>query len=402
MIMESRREFLVEVSGVLAGLALSIFGCRRPVNCRMGSRASHFPVLETSGSPREIGLAIGRRFGERIREGLRRRRAWFEKLRRFVEQDRAARYEPFYAAGRKHFPEVLEELHGLSEGSGVPFDDLMTLNLKAELAAMMHGEAVDTPGCSTIALSHGETRIIAHNEDGDRAYRDLMFLVRVSQPDRPGFLCLTYPGILCGNGPAVNDAGIVLTTNFIASTAVRPGVPRYFLSRALLNSASMKQALEVATHPHRAFAFHYNLASRAENKIVSAETTAEMSVVHEVRGLYVHTNHLLLPGISRSPQDVNYVRNSSMPRYGVLRTATRRLGDLIGDIRSAALVGMLSSHESAPYSPCRHPSGKVGGATLGNAVFDLERRSLQLIFSNPCRGRATSCGFPARESQLVR
>lgn len=387
MAIESRREFLITASGALAGVTL----------CACGEdHAARFPLLEASGSPREIGLAIGRRFGEQIREGLRRRHVWFDELRRFMEQDRAARYAPFLAAGREHFPDILEELHGWAEGSGVPFDDLMALNLRAELAAMMHGEAADAPGCSTIALSRGQRHIIAHNEDGNRAYRDLMFLVHVSQPGRPSFLCLTYPGILCGNGPAVNDAGLVLTTNFIASLTVRPGVPRYFLSRAVLNAVSLREAVEVVTHPERSFAFHYNLGSRAEGKILSVETTAEESAFHEVSGLYLHTNHLLLPGISQSPQDAEYVESSSMSRYRVLRAGVQRLSDRVDDIQGAELVKLLSSHESAPYSPCRHPTGEVGGATLGNALFDLGKGSLQLVFSNPCQGRATPYEFPTR------
>jgi hypothetical protein len=405
MALQSRREFLSRASGALAAVALSALGCRSPESRE--EPAARFPILEASGSPREIGLAIGRRFGEQIREGLRRRSAWFEELRRFMEQDRASRYEPFLAAGKTHFPEVMEELRGWSEGSGVPFDDLMTLNLKAELAAMMHGESSELSGCSTIVLSHGERRIIAHNEDGHGAYHDLMFLVRVSQPGKPGFLCLTYPGILCGNGPAVNEAGIVLTTNYIASLEVRPGVPRYLISRAILEATSLDEAVDIATHPRRAFAFHYNLGSSAQGRVLSVETTAERSAVHEVEGLYMHTNHLLLPGIFESPQDREYVESSSMSRYRVLRAGVRRLHERLDDIQGMELVELLSSHESAPYSPCRHPSGEVpyspcrhpsgeiGGATLGNALFDLGSRSLLLTHSNPCGGRALPYDFPA-------
>jgi hypothetical protein len=377
----NRRDFLVASSGALAGTVL----------CRCGRHHSaRFPLLEVSGSPREIGLAIGRRFGEQIKEGLRRRRDWFDELRCFMERDRATRYEPFLAAGQEHFPDIVEELRGWADGSGLPFDDLMTLNLKAELAAMMHDDPAGQSGCSTIALSQGERRIIAHNEDGNSAYHDLMFLVRVTQPGKPGFCCLTYPGILCGNGPAVNDAGIVLTTNYIASLQVRPGVPRYFLSRAALNATALDEAVETVTHPARAFAFHYNLGSRDERKILSVETTAWESAIREVSGVYVHTNHLLLPGMSDTPQDMDYVESSSMSRYRVLHAAVRGLDG----IRGETLVGLLSSHDSAPYSPCRHPTAKVAGATLGNALFDLTEGSLRLAYSNPCRDQTAHYRFP--------
>jgi hypothetical protein len=387
-----RREFLVKASGVAAGLALtSTIGCRRAGEGPEpdGSAATGFPFLEVAGRPYEVGLAIGRRFGEQVREGIRRRQDWFDGLRRFMDQDPATRMEPFVAAAERHFPWVMEELRGWADGAGLPLEDLLTLNLKAELAALRRGSTPETPGCSTLDFVRGERRWIAHNEDGHDTYHDLMFLVRVAQPGRPAFLCLTYPGILCGNGPAINEAGIAVTTNFIGGLDVRPGVPRYVLSRALLGAGSLDEALAIVTHPERAFAFHYNLGSRDEGKILSVETSVESSSVQEVEGLYVHTNHLLHAGMAETAQDAEYVESSSMSRYRVLTREAQLLAGRLDEVGEETLVELLSSHDGAPYSPCRHPAGEVRGATLGSAVIDVGTGELRLYHSNPCRGSST-------------
>ena len=175
-----RRTFLLAGSGALAGLAA---GC--PPR-RVPAPSGDFPLphLEVSGTPFECGRAIGRRFGRQIRLGLERRADWFRPLRDFMLADKPGRCDGFLAAAREHFPDIVEELEGSAEGSGVDFYDLAALNLKAELGAMMARQRAECPGCSTLALSHGGRMLLAHNEDGHAAYADLMFLLTVRQPGK--------------------------------------------------------------------------------------------------------------------------------------------------------------------------------------------------------------------------
>jgi hypothetical protein len=61
---------------------------------------------------------------------------------------------------------------------------------------------------------------------------------------------------------------------------------------------------------------------------------------------------------------------------------TERLETVTGD----DLRRVLELHDRAPYSPCRHPTAEVSGATLGHALFDVREGRVRLYFSNPCRG----------------
>jgi len=311
--------------------------------------------------------------------------------------DLPGRCDAFLARAKAHFPAVLEELRGWADGSQVAFYDLVALNLKAELGAMMRagtGPQAECPGCSTLALNHAGRLLLAHNEDGDAAYADLMFLLTVHCEGQPAFTCLSYPGILPGNGPAANSAGLVLTTNYIASTNWRIGVPRYFLDRAVLTAGSLDEAVRIACHPERAFAFHFNLASSTERRILSVETSLDRQAVHEVSGLYVHTNHLVLEETRDAPQDMDYVGSSSQSRYRVLSAWRERVKGLLAGLDGPALVKALASHEGAPYSPCRHPTGQIRGQTLATSLFDLSARRWSLYAGNPCRAAPGDIAWP--------
>jgi hypothetical protein len=161
-------------------------------------------------------------------------------------------------------------------------------------------------------------------------------------------------------------------------------VPRYFIGRAILESASLQDAIQTATMPGRAFPWHHNLASLPDGKIVSLETWPGRHHLKEIEGLYVHTNHLLHPEMTGFPEEMKYVSSSSMTRYRVITDAVRRKEPENAD----EMVRLLSSHEGRPYSPCRHPEGEIHGATLGTAVFESPELAMTLYCGNPCRGQS--------------
>lgn len=411
----SRRRFMVSTAAGALGLAATtrLAGCGLylgpPLETGEGAQKeaagpelgpliegseTAFPYVEVAGTPREIGRGIGKMFGDHVRTGLERRAEWFGSLKTFAMGDGRAAYDTFLAAAQKHTPRAYEELVGWSEGSGVPLEDLAVLNLKAELGAMIDSRerastapAEGNPGCSTIVQVAGGRVIHAHNEDGHDAYRDLMFLIKAVPKDGPAYLCLSYPGILPGNAPAMNAHGLVQTTNFIPCRDVKPGVGRYFLDRMILEAKSIEEALEWSTHPERAFGFHHVFTDLNRGRSVAVEVSPSKHEIVEIEGLYYHTNHLVMDGMLDEDQDEEYVSSSSTSRWDVLRAWANGLGDESGDLSADQIVAPLSSHQSAPYSPCRHPEGDVRGMTLGTAVFQSPEGTMRLSKGQPCEGK---------------
>jgi hypothetical protein len=356
-----------------------------------------FPVVEAAGSPSELGAAVGRQTAEQIRRTMDAQRAWLEELRGFAMADRAARLDPFVAAADRHHPEVMAELRGLARGADLPEDDLLVWNLQPEIGASIQAQAA--PGCSTLHLVAGPRILLAHNEDGSAAYRDDLTILELHPAGRPAIACLAYPGLVPGQVPAATSAGLVVSTNFIATREVRPGVPRYVLGRAVLGCTTLDAALALATGADRAFGFTLNLGSVPERRLVCLELAPRAHDLLLPRGLFVHTNHLVLAGTRDVPQTTGSPTSSSGSRFQVLSEAASRVTAPEG-LAEADLVGLLSSHEAVaqPYSPCRHTDVPTGGCTLATAVFDLVAGTFALHEGNPCEGRRREIDLPWRAS----
>ncbi len=338
------------------------------------------PRVEVSGTNYEMGYTIGKRFGQNIREGLQRRKKWFSDLKALATGRFAKQFEECTAAAKKHFPQFVEEIRGSADGAGVPFEDLMVINMWAELMAMKKSRGED--GCSTISLNDGKRIILAHNEDGSAAYKGLMFWLHAKPKDGRSFQCLCYPGFIPGNSPGFNDAGIIQTTNYIPSAEWRVGIPRYILNRAIFDAGTLDEAARIATHPERAYGNHHNLASLKERRILSVEVTPTKHEVYEVQGVYFHTNHLILDSVKDLPQ---FPGKSSLTRYHVLAKDLKEWGDA-SKVEVSDIVRALSSHERKPNSVCRHAAAYTAGATLGTAVFEIPKGTFRFYKGNPCLG----------------
>ena len=341
-----------------------------------------FPSLQVQGSYRQIGFRIGQHFRETIRTVLQLRKEWHSKLLRILDTPEGKRLsDELQRLTRKHFPQYLEEVEGLAEGAGLHFRAIWAITIKSELGTL----EAENPGCSTIVQIRSGQRWLFHNEDGHNAYHQRMFVVQVTPPSGVKFVSLVYPGTLTGNGPSLNQAGVVQTTNYISSTRPRVGIPRYILGRAILEARSLKEAIEIATLTPRSYPYHHNLASFEEKTYASVETTPDAVAVTHPEGIYFHTNHLRQEATRRAhpDEDAEYVNSSSRSRFQVIQSEVESLRQKERRAPSDFLA-ILSSHRQAPYSPCRHPLGKVQGRTLGTAFFELENGVFRLYRGNPC------------------
>jgi len=354
-----------------------------------------FPLLRVAGKTyREIGGTIGAYFSDRIRGGIEARRPWVEKIEAFVAADRPARYDCFLAAVRDEFPHLIEEMQGCAEGAGVPFDRMFTIALTPELGAMMR-VAETAKECTTVALAAGDKLWIAHNEDGASAYREFMYLLDVRWPSGMRSWSFCYPGILPGNGPSVNSAGMAQTVNFIAAAAVRSGVPRYVLDRAGIEARSLDEALKIAAHPRRSYSQHHIFLSRNEKKMVSVEVTNDRQSVVEIAGVYVHANHLIHEQMKDLPQIIGRP-DTSRPRQAVADSWAAAVKDPAA-LQSSDLLGLLQSHQNAPLSICRHPAPGIIGSTLGTVVIRGNERKVDFYDLEPCGGRGREVEWPQGE-----
>jgi hypothetical protein len=280
----------------------------------------------------DCGKQIGRQAQALIQANVEAKpsQATLAKIAKWASTgDGKIRLAEYVAAQRKAFPDYLDEIRGLADGSGVSYDTLLRLNLESELDnevgqspphADLSGFAAGTAthdqagaqsgvgkGCTDFHVV--SSRAWAHNEDGFSAsyYRDTTYLVRsnITLPGKPSevFVAFTYPGRLSGWAWGFNANGVALSIN--ALTVPSPGnsssrIGRLgvnFVARSLLGATDLADATTRASVGGHASGMHINLASFRESKQLSVETSPWGTTVLDlstVRGdMYAHANQYL-------------------------------------------------------------------------------------------------------------
>jgi len=376
-----RREFLI--SGLTAPFFIQqlLAEGRDSLLDYQDTTEASFPYLEITGSYYDIGYQVGKSFGKNIEAVIRRQKNWNQQLMEIQNSGEGKRKSrEYHRLTQKHFPHLIQEINGMADGSGIHFDAIWAICIKSELSATEE----EPEGCSTIVFKHDDNIWLFHNEDGNMAYDKMMFLVKINPPSGVSFISLVYPGIITGNGPSLNDKGIIQTTNYIGSTESHIGIPRYLLGRALLEASDLDEAINIATLEPRAYPYHHNLGSSAENKYLSLETTPESWEVKEPNGMYCHTNHLLFTKTATYlAEDQEYKQSSSLSRYRVIEQKLKEFADELQNPED--FLNILSSHINKPYSPCRHPQDDVHGLTLATAFYDFGEGAMRLFKGYPCQ-----------------
>jgi hypothetical protein len=358
-----------------------------------GAREFSFPVYQVSGATYgELGYRIGVAGRERILAGLASRKKWVDELASYAAADRSARLDPFLNAIRDEMPHLEDELKGIAEGCGLPFERLFSVCLNPELSAMRK-TATYHQDCTTVAVNTAGKLWVAHNEDGSCKYLNGMYLLDITWPRGGKTLCLSYPGYWPGNGPMINSSGLFQTVNYIGSQAVKPGLPRYAIDRAILEAKNLGQAVALATHPKRSYSQHHLIASRREHKMVSIETAADKFSVLPVTGVFVHANHYVHPAMKDAPQFPTY-KSSSLPRQ---KAADEWAADHPDPARLTPddLVGLMSSHKYSPHPICRHSSSGASGCTLASVLVTAETKLIRMFEHAPCQRLSRDFPWPA-------
>ncbi|NOX19087.1 MAG: hypothetical protein GXO87_12505 [Chlorobi bacterium] len=383
-----RKEFIRNSAIAAVGLSL-LSGCESDSNSVVSdgpeSEVPPFPYVEVSGSNYEIGKKIGEHFKPIFEEFFRLNEAMIQNLLGLAESEPEKYYNPFYNAAIENFPQYVDELKGMADGSGIPFKTFMCFNLVMEIMIRYNvgnpGAPIDAFrfGCSDISYSSVGKTIMAHNEDFFASMNDLMYVAKVSVPGKPTFVGLNYPGLIIGIAPGMNEAGLVQTGNFISLLQVADGIPWAFLARSILDHQNLSDAVASLESPLSSYSQHYQIGSFTENKITAVEFAAGNYEHKNLNGFYVHTNHLILPEMKDLPQAPD---GTTFQRYDILSAYADEYKDKIDQVDSDKMISWLSNHDGYPDYVCAHGLTK----TVSSSVFNFQDKSWRLYKGNPCYG----------------
>src|SRR5215216_6528293 len=146
-------------------------------------------ALYVQGTPYAQGRQIGEGAAELIRENVHQARALVQRIASDLDlkayEAMTRRNEAWVA---REYPELLDELHGVAEGSGVDYPDLLHLNINTDVAyarayALMDCTQVLATASATVDgktyigktrdLSQGPNRhLLVHREYADGTFRN--------------------------------------------------------------------------------------------------------------------------------------------------------------------------------------------------------------------------------------
>jgi isopenicillin-N N-acyltransferase-like protein len=350
------------------------------------------PLVETGGTPYDIGFDVGKAVRDQIRTAAASSRAEFAR----VDDSRVTdRITEFVVATERAAPELIEELRGMAEGSGVSFAELFVMNASTEL----HQTAGRFEECTVVGVTeHGTVDgnvLLAHNEDATAGWGELAYVIHAKPENAPEFAAFTYAGLLLHQG--VNSAGLGSVGNALYVRDAKVGIPKLLLYRRAIAQPTIEQAIRAVTTPGRAYGNNH-LFANADGDIYDVEVTgAAWSLLHAGNRFLAHANHLVDPCIVHLDREEDLL-NSQLRVRRVERLVDAQFGAITVD----SLKAIMADHANYPRSVCKHhaPESDLFYGTIGSVVIDVTNRILWACSGNPCRGdwrevRIASVGAPA-------
>ena len=354
-----------------------------------------FPHVRVEGGPRERGRQYGEQARERVALSVE---AYREVFAHYAGWDwdkvteEARRFEPAVAAYDERY---LEEMRGIAEGAGLPFEAVLALNVRTEVMfaakARQAAAAARPHECSSFAVlpeasADGHT-LVGQNWDWLLHCFDTVVVLEARQDEGPDFVTVVEAGLLAKTG--MSSSGIGLATNALVTDhdVGRPGVPYHVVLRAILDAETISDALVAIQRAPRSSSANY-LVAHEDGVAVDVEGApgdfSRRFLLFPVDGMLVHTNHFLSPAFDL--KDVSLWAMPDSPfRLERVRTAVTAG---YGHHSAETFQQLLADHVNYPSGVCCHPDTRLRpwdqGTTVASVIMDLDARRLWLADGHPC------------------
>lgn len=286
---------------------------------------------------------------------------------------------------KQYAPELLEEMHGLSEAAEIDYDALLTLSITAPYDS----DELPAGSCSVVAVmpertANGKT-IVGRNFDFFYDVSQEGATTYITCPDQR-YASLGNCDIWVGREDGINEAGLFFAQTAFFMQGIQPGITFWFLGRMVLDRcATVEEGLKLLCEVPHSGSWTYLLAD-AKGKAAVVEPTIEGVVVrYPEDGLLTLTNHAVCKEWAGKEA---FVPPDSHPRYDRLKTLLGERRDV--DIESVKAA--MSDHEGLVCSHGAHfPERKFG--TLWSVVAQPGDRHMEIAAGNPCETEYQKISF---------
>lgn len=358
----------------------------------MNTQPQRIPLIDISGSPRQLGQQHGEGSRDQIESSLDYYRDSFERHTRLDWTqllDRTGEWDAVLAA---YAPDLVTEMEGIAEAAGRTYREILLLNLRSEIAYDIQVPELGEDGCTSFALTPdfaGDSHTYCgQNWDWRAGAKDSLICLRITQPGQPTIIMQTEAGQIGRHG--ANAAGVALNANGLGGGFHgRVGVPQTFLRRRILQARTLHDALKVVFDTRQHIPANLMLTYRGGIAIDLETTPFRHQWLTPDSGILVHGNHYqaMIP-----PQLAETYRPFSVDSIYRVSQLERLLRTTVGsgsteEVRRGVKLA-LANHLSYPQSLCAHASrveGPDGWLTIASSLVDLTTGEYFLAAGNPCK-----------------
>jgi len=341
-------------------------------------------MIRVKGTHRQIGQQIGEAMIDQVKHSIENARELIRTTTNTLELDwagtiiQARKYMPF---AQERYPKYVDELVGIAEGANVSFDDLAVLT--AMEAVTM--DALHLTKCTSIAVNDEHTAdghvLIGHNEDWLPEDEPDLYIIHATPTDEPPFLAMSYGGLPPNIG--FNALGICQCCDTVYPSDSRIGIPRIIVSRAVLGSRTLDEAIRHMLAPQRAAGYNHLLAHES-GELYSIEVSArQFAILYGHEGFLAHTNHYLDPQMQKIESEPDALIATHLRYFRALRLLRQTDKHTIKTLQT-----IQRDHVNFPDSICNHADDVDDPLdrekTINAMVMDLSARVMHIAWGNPC------------------
>ncbi len=341
----------------------------------------------TTTCPHARGVEFGRAHADEIRASIGIYQGMFE-ARSSGSLDLIGLGKEALAATLSYAPDLHDEMLGLAEGTGVAPAFVGMLNARTEILAMLNA---GTRGeCSVVIhVPHDSSPPTAvQTWDWFYALRNSWLVWEIPLADGSMTKTMTEYGIVGKSGMNSRGLGLLFTILHHVDDGKRIGVPVHVAARWTMDTATnIASAAQALAKADVSASSSINLVSLEHG--ISAAMTVELYpggpgfVLPDGRGILIHTNHFLAPGLGAFDTEPKAFPDTLL-RYNLLQRSMAGLQS----IDQQAVLAAMASHSGGNTAVCCHHDVKAETAdqyeTLSTMGIDLANGELHVHAGGPC------------------
>ncbi|EDV29046.1 uncharacterized protein TRIADDRAFT_52543 [Trichoplax adhaerens] len=295
---------MAQVSLLFYAIVLTIFMAIIPV----ASDQHSLPRLYFRGNHYQLGFETGRTFSQRIRSAFKESRSLHQTLLPFYKTAQGyVLFKKYLQSANETFPHYVREIKGIADGSRIAFDQVFLMHIENEIETYLKKFKNMTPSCTDIHVKTNNHTLLGHNEDADSAVRRYGYIITAeivlsNDTIKEKFTAYTYPGLISGNAFGFNNHGFLFTCNAVFPRQTnQSALPRNILTRAILASRGIDDALQLVKNTSVAVGVSINMGDLSTGKLVNIELSP------------YHGNKMIL--VDKHYYHFNMYQNFNPPQY---------------------------------------------------------------------------------------